>query len=241
MNTPAIAVIQSVPPRSPPVVLLKRRGDRPAAREWAETLSSALDAELVQLEFTGLPEGAGSPGGAWGGRTSALARRLRRFGPRVVVMAAGCGWPAESAGWLASAARAPCLVARASRGRRPVLAATSLEDPCHPVVLEACSLATALDRPLTIVHNDLAQIAGADRGVHLEAERRLARLADELGADAVLTRSVDVASGILTEARREDADLIVVGASGSPPDSGPAGAVITQMARRSVLVVPPSA
>lgn len=251
MNALATSVTLSLqafaqrPPVTPaprgPVVLLKRRGDRPAARQWAETLSNALDAELVQLELSDLPEAAGTAGGAWHGRTAALARRLRRFGPRVVVMAAGVAWPAEIAGRLAAASGAPCLVARASRGRRAVLAATSLEDRGHPVVMEACTLATALDRPLTIVHNTIAQIAGADRGDHLEAERRLARLADELGADAVLTRSVDVASGVLTEARREDADLIVVGTSVSPPDGDPAGAVITQMARRSVLVVPPVA
>lgn len=216
-----------------PVVLVLDGPRRPVSREWAVTLSTALRAELVELELTGL--GVGAPGVL--DRTQRLAQTLRQLEPQLVVLPAVPGWPAESAGRLASACGAPCLVARSHHARSGVLAATSLEDRRHPVLQEAARLAGALGRPLTVVHNTAVEVVSAGRGPG-GLERRLERVGTELGAEVVVTRAQDAVSGILGEARREDADLIVVGAPSSPSNTGPVGARVVGMARRSVLIVP---
>ena len=231
----------SLASRGPVVLLVDRGGARSAARQWAMTLADALQTELVEIDLTEAIQEFGEPWAARLDRTARLAQTLQPLAARVVVLPAGAGWPAESAGGLATQTGVPCLVARAPQAHRGVLAATSLEDRRHPVLQEAASIAHAMGRPLTVLHNATARIAGAGRGVRVSLEQRLDQVASELGAEAVVTRALDAVSGILSEARREDADLIVVGASTSPSNGGPVGGRITGMARRSVLVVPLSA
>lgn len=218
--------------RRPVVLVLEGRG-RPVARDWAVELSAALNAELIELELASL---GGDTRGALD-RPQRLAATLLELGPQLVVLPTTPGWPSESAAWLARACAVPCLVARSHQGRTGLLAATSLEDRLHPVLQEAARLAGALGRPLTVVHNASAEVVKAGRGAGA-VERRLERVGVELGAEVVVTRAQDAVSGILAEARREDADLIVVGAPCSPPNTGPVGARIVGFSRRSVLIVP---
>jgi nucleotide-binding universal stress UspA family protein len=214
-----------------PVVLVHARHETSAPREWAEALAAALHTGLVDLQLPG--------GDTEAEDMERLARALRSLAPRLVVLPSAVGGPCESAARLAAECGVPFLVARPRRARRGVLAATSLEDARHPVLREAARVAGALGRPLTCLHNTRTRVLGADRGPGSAGlEQRLDRLATELGADVVLTRAQDPVSGIIQEARREEADLIVVGTAPSPADTGPVGARVAGLARRSVLVVP---
>lgn len=241
MMTPATLPIQALQgaPRlaNGPVVLVHARGETSASREWAAALATALKTELLELDFTQVVAEVGAAAAL--DRTQRLAEALRPLSPRLVVLPAVVGWPAECAGRLATACGVACLVARPHHQRRGVLAATSLEDGRYPVLKEAAVVAGALGSPLTFVHNTAVRVVGASRGRRSAGmERRLDQVATELGADVVVTRALDPVSGVLGEARREDADLIVVGASTSPANGGPVGARIAGMATRSVLIVP---
>ncbi|MDP3151901.1 MAG: universal stress protein [Archangium sp.] len=237
--TPSALPLQGLPRTSQvasrPVVLVRAKHETRASGEWAEALAAALQAQLVTLELEAL-------GNQGLDETDRLAQALRSLAPRLVVLPSVVGGPAESAGRLAAACGAPCLVARSRHAHRGVLAATSLEDRRHPVLEEAARVAGALGCPLTFLHNTRVRVMGPHRDTRAASlERRLDQLATELGADVVLTCAFDPVSAILAEAGREDADLIVVGAATSPPDSGPVGGRVAGLATRSVLVVPPAA
>jgi nucleotide-binding universal stress UspA family protein len=234
-KTPAAVLPFTFTPRlaKRPVLLLQDgpSADR-ASREWAVAFAAGLRAELVEGEL-GLSPGQRSELD----ETQWLAPVLRSFDPQLVVIPAESTRLAANASRLAGSSGVPCLVARPRHARSTVLAATSLEDERHPVLQEGARLAEALGLPLTVVHNSEAQVVGAGRGEVL-LQRRLEVVGAELDAEVVVTRAPDPVSGILGEARREDADLIVVGASSSPEHVGPVGAAVAGLARRSVVIVP---
>ncbi len=189
---------------------------------------------------------------------SELVAICQEPGTALVVMPAALGHFAHGATGLAARARVPVLLAHAARSDERVVVASNFEDPRLPVVREAARLAERLDAPLTVVHNVAgfsAQLvaAGAASGMPLlptddaELARERARsvslalAALDVLPDVSVTSRLDPVTGILEEAARADADLVVVGvrrqagarrfASGVPER-------VCAAAAHSVLLVP---
>ncbi len=249
----ALAVVAAAEARRPVVLIRRDQSAHRHASTWAVALAEALHTDLVVVRLgservlnararwqrrfgsrtaapalLSVPEGRG---------TTHLANAIAPLNPCVVVVGQAGRWPGDSAGQLASECGVPCLVARAPRGQRGVVVATSLEDERAPVVREASAWARVLGRPLTVLHNQEVSMGGAGRTGR--EEDQLEALAESLGARAVLTRSLDPVAGILDVARTDDADLIVVGASLSRSDGARRVAPrISALAKRSVMIVP---
>ncbi|MBE2254225.1 MAG: universal stress protein [Myxococcus sp.] len=184
--------------------------------------------------------------------TTNLAGALQGLDPRLVVVPSTGLWPGDSVSRLSLEANVPVLVARREPGHAPVIAASSLTDRRLPVLEQGASVAHALGRSLTFVHN-VDPLVLAWTGDSLSpfvlpsAEQRVARHAAdqlELAADAhdagvTITRQGDPVGGILAAARRAHADLVVVGADPKPSLlSRRVTARVVASAPESVLVVP---
>lgn len=160
----------------------------------------------------------------------ALAHVSRRTTPRLIVVPRdSLSSPREAIG-LAHGCGAPVLVARPAAGSDAVVVASDLRDPRAPVVRTAAAIAAHLRAPLCVVHN-------AEPGSRVRT--RLHDVLERIGvhADAVLRSAPQTTDAVLHEARAREADLLVVGSTGSHPRSGVAAEVL-ERARRSVLVMP---
>ncbi|MDP2275605.1 MAG: universal stress protein [Archangium sp.] len=168
--------------------------------------------------------------------TSQLAQALATLGPQVVVLGSARTWPGDCVAQLATESGTPFLIARPARTGAGVVAATSLTEAQFPVLKEAQAWATALGRPLTLLHNIEPRLG---QSLRTGLEEKMETFAQEHGAAVAFTRAYDPVSSILDVARADDADVIVVGASASRSDAARRVAPrIVSMAKRSVMVVP---
>lgn len=134
------------------------------------------------------------------------------------------------------------LIPRGHSSFLTVVAATDLQDENIPVLRQAAQVATTLDATSIAVHSvvDVAQVASPAK---LDDRRRtLARAMLDIDRqfEAVVVHAADAAQGILEQAHRRDADLIVVGVRPArhPTSASATTASVIQGARRSVLVTP---
>jgi nucleotide-binding universal stress UspA family protein len=159
-------------------------------------------------------------------------------------------------------AKVPVLVSRKAQPSESIVAATDLLNESVPVLRRGVQLSTATDNEITFVHNVEPRpqyfVGTVDRGGFVielppEPERvklkedRLRKIAAELGSDinTVIANKEDTANAILAVARRNQADLVVVGRHHRTWIERVFGenvaAAVVERAERSVLVVPISA
>jgi nucleotide-binding universal stress UspA family protein len=159
----------------------------------------------------------------------------------------GCGKAATA---LARAAGCPVLVARAPTSRSTLLVATDVSDDLHSICSRAAALAEALHAPVLAFHdaafrpselssrvNTLTDVWAQIQAERMEATRHQ-RLPD---LEVLLAHGTDRVKSILEQARREDAEILIVGVSeggGSACDE--LAEAVVDRAIRSVLVVPSS-
>lgn len=171
----------------------------------------------------------------------------------------GCG-PLATA--LARASGRPVLVARSPTSRSTLLVASDLSDDVHPIASRTAALAEALHAPVLAFHDvgfgpvdsraiDAGGLDGPERSSRLNAlTQAWAELQNERlesgchqrlpELEVLLARGTDRVETILQQARREDAEIIVVGACADAAGSGAELAShVIERAVRSVLVVPP--
>ena len=150
---------------------------------------------------------------------------------------------------LARASGRPVLVAREPTRRSTLLVATDVDGDLHPLWSRTAVLAEALHAPVLAFHNVGYRADGRNSRVDallagwskLQAERLQAaghqRLPD---LEVLLAHGSDRVETVLEQARREDAEIIVV-TTGADAASGPQdelAAAVVDRAVRSVLVVP---
>lgn len=166
----------------------------------------------------------------------------------VVSARAGCG---EAAVALARASSRPVLVARPPTTRHTLLVATEAGMDNHPALANAARLAVALHAPV-LVFQDVQGLSSRDTfpsQVDVLAESwRKARepLEDEINRrppelDVVLACSGDRVDGILQQARREDAGMIIMSLPGMKGPCDELVRAVVDGALRSVLIIPPHA
>jgi nucleotide-binding universal stress UspA family protein len=187
------------------------------------------------------------PGGADVVEETALRARQREVD--WIVMADvhdGCGTLATA---LARAAGCPVLVARAPTSRSTLLVATDVSDDLYSICSRAAALAEALHAPVLAFHDaafrtpELSSRVNTltDVWAQIQAERLQAKRHQRLPElEVLLAHGTDHVETILQQARREDAEILIVGASegaASGADDELAAAVVDR-ATRSVLVVP---
>jgi nucleotide-binding universal stress UspA family protein len=159
----------------------------------------------------------------------------------------GCG---RSATALARAAGCPVLVARQPTSRSTLLVATDLGDDLAAIFRRAAALAGALHAPVLAFHDAAFPTPGLSSRVntltdvwaqiqtermHVMGHQRLPEL------EVLLAHGTDRVSAILQQARREDAEILVVGLSEQAASgSDELAASVVDRAIRSVLVVPSS-
>lgn len=177
-----------------------------------------------------------------------VARIARRRGADWIIVSAhaGCGAAAVA---LARSAGRPVLVARTSTTRYTLLVATEVEMDNYPALDSAARLAVALQAPVLVFH-DVRGLSSVDMftpqidalaqpwsRIQQNLQHAVDRRPPEL--DVVLAYSGDRVQGILQQARREDAEMIIMNlpAEESPRGDGLAAAV-ADGALRSVLIVP---
>jgi hypothetical protein len=160
----------------------------------------------------------------------------------------GCGATAVA---LAHAARCPVLVARAPTTNSVLLVATEAQQDHYPALKRAARLALPLRSPVMVLH-DIANLpetarlsaqvdALAGPWALLQRECQVGRTGQCLPCiDILLARSGDRVAGVLEQARREDAELIIVSTSDAEPFAPPArfAEAVANRALRSVLIVP---
>ena len=154
---------------------------------------------------------------------------------------------------LAAAAAVPVLVAREATHDETILAATDLESDGYPVLRLAAQLGQQLDAPVVALHNvnPVSCVGVAWPMIVLPAvpavEARSARLSQvwanlSFGASAVIRDEFNPVDAILWEARKRDADLLVVGTRRrgwfDRLVTGSVAAQVVNRAKRSVLVTP---
>lgn len=187
-----------------------------------------------------------SPGAVDSVEQAALRARERRVDWIVMSdLHDGCGKSATS---LARASGCPVLVARAPTTRSTLLIATDVSDDLDLISSRTATLAEALQAPVLAFHDvgfrapELSSRVNAltDAWSRVQAERLKAgdhRRLPEL--EVLLAHGTDRVRTILQQARREDAEIIIVGV----PENASAGAddvaaAVVERAIRSVLVVP---
>jgi nucleotide-binding universal stress UspA family protein len=186
--------------------------DERATRAWLrENLAEEEVEQVVVLE------------GNFDEQAAAYARGV---GARWIVVAPCPGTMGKNVTSLARTCQVPVLVAR-DRGRpESIVAATDLRSPGYPVLTAAAELGGCLEARVVAVHNvhPLALLVGtggawppiallpADPS-RASRSARLARAAERLAVEAcaVVRDEPSVADAVLDEARRQDADLVVVG------------------------------
>lgn len=179
------------------------------------------------------------------------ALRARERDVDWVVMSAahdGCG---RSATALARASGCPVLVAREPTSRCTLLVATDVSHDLYAISSRAAELAEVLHAPVLAFHDvafhepELSSRVSAltDAWSRIQAERLKAGGHQRLPElEVLLARGTDRVEAILQQARREDAEVIIVGVSddAANPVNDLAADVIDR-AIRSVLVVPSDA
>lgn len=157
----------------------------------------------------------------------------------------GCGKAATA---LARAAGCPVLVARAPTSRSTLLVATDVSDDLHSICSRAAALAEAPHAPVLAFHdaafrpselssrvNTLTDVWAQIQAERMEANRHQ-RLPD---LEVLLAHGTDRVKSILDQARREDAEILIVGVSeGGATAYDELAAAVVDRAIRSVLVVP---
>jgi nucleotide-binding universal stress UspA family protein len=223
----------------------------PAGRAWLETTRRLLAAtrETRRWCADALPNAALSerliPGAA--NIVEEAALRARERGVDWIVMPDvhdGCG---RSATALARASGCPVLVARAPTSRSTLLLATDVSEDLYPISSRAAALAEALHAPVLAFHDvgfrvpELSSRVNAltDAWAQIQLERlaggghqRLPEL------EVLLAHGTDRVETILQQARREDAEIIIVGLSEGADAETDLAAEVVDHAIRSVLVVP---
>ncbi len=157
---------------------------------------------------------------------------------------------------LASTSGVPVLVAREATHDETIVAATDLESEGYPVLRRAAQLGQQLDAPVIALHNvnpvsfvggigDAWPMMVLPGGPVREARSaRLSQISESLPVDAsaVIRNEVNPVDAILGEARRHDADLVVVGTRRRSwfdrLVTGSVAAQVVNRAKRSVLVTP---
>lgn len=183
---------------------------------------------------------------------AAVGRLARSRDVEWIVMPAhdGCGAAAVA---LARAARCPVLVARAPTASSELLVATVAQQDHYPTLKRAARLALALQSSVLVLHDvsDLPStaslLAQADAlgGPWALLQRQCAALPTGQclpSIDVLISRSGDRAGSVLEQARREDAEVIIVSVSEVEPCTSSAFAeAVANQALRSVLIVPAEA
>jgi nucleotide-binding universal stress UspA family protein len=224
----------------------------PAGKAWLEATRRLLAATRETRRFCAdvLPHAELSEriisGGADIAREAAHLARQRQVGWIVMpALREGCG---RSATALARASGCPVLVARAPTSRSTLLVASDVSDDVYPLCSRAAALAEALHAPVLAFHDVGCRVpelssrlnALTDTWAQLQTERlevgghqRLPEL------ELLLAHGSDRAETILQQARREDAEIIIVGAGPDADGADDATArAVVERAIRSVLVVP---
>lgn len=172
----------------------------------------------------------------------------------VLIIVPPCDWPmGHTVTSLAAAAAVPVLVAREATRDETIVAATDLESDGYPVLRLAAQLGQQLDAPVVALHNvnPVSCVGVAWPMIVLPAvpavEARSARLSQvwanlSFGASAVIRDEFNPVDAILWEARKRDADLLVVGTRRrgwfDRLVTGSVAAQVVNRAKRSVLVTP---
>lgn len=106
-----------------------------------------------------------------------------------------------------------------SEGQIKVLVCVTGQKTCERLIQEGSSIAKQFDGKVSVVH--VAAQGSAILGNHHEGEalEYLFRAADEVGADMTVLRTEDTMDTLVTFAREQQADCIVVG-TGSGRDGG---------------------
>jgi nucleotide-binding universal stress UspA family protein len=118
-----------------------------------------------------------------------------------------------------------------------LLAATDLEEPSTPVLRRAAQLGRHLDATVVALHGVPNGCSGHERPL---LERRLLMIEEAMRGfgghfESVVLRTGDPAREILQQARRCNADIILVGSRRRAPGTA---AQVVRSAQRSVLVAP---
>jgi nucleotide-binding universal stress UspA family protein len=177
-----------------------------------------------------------------------LASIARQHGADWIVLSAHATCGAAAAA-LARAAGRPVLVARASTTRHTLLVATDVESDSFPALDSAARLAVALQAPVLVFH-DVQGLSSTDMfppqvdalgepwtKIQEALQDAVDRRPPEL--DVVLSCSRDRVQGILQQARREDAEMIIMSLPASEsPRRDELAASVADGALRSVLIVP---
>jgi hypothetical protein len=220
-----------------------------SGRDWLQATRSLLATQRDTRAWCGeaLPEAvladraiAGS--GAW---VTELAQLARRKGSDWIVVRAGDVGGADAAA-LAAAAGCPVLVARAPTARSTLLVNAVSSDE-NSALASAAELSEALDAPVLAFRNlfgcapnersapEVERLAERWQQVQrerhpIEAGRRVPSL------DVVLGFAPDHTQALLSQALREDADMIVTAVGGGAGEAETDAVV--ERAVRSVLLVP---
>jgi nucleotide-binding universal stress UspA family protein len=157
----------------------------------------------------------------------------------------GCGKAATA---LARAAGSPVLVARAPTSRSTLLVASDVSDDLHSICSRAAALAEALHAPVLAFHDAAFRPSGLSSRVNtltevwaqIQTERMKAQRHQRLpDLEVLLAHGTDRVKTILDQARREDAEILIVGVSeGGASACDELAAAVVDRAIRSVLVVP---
>jgi hypothetical protein len=231
---------------------LKETATQPSGRLWLDGTRRLLSATRETRAWCDqvLPHATLSERGVAGvgdyvRTVAAIARR--RDAQWIIVSAHARGGAAAAA--LARAAGRPVLVARTSTTRYTLLVATDVAMDKYPALDSAARLAVALQAPVLVFH-DVRGLSPADMftpqvdalaepwtRIQHAVQHSVDRRPPEL--DVVLTYSGDRVQGILQQARREDAEMIIMSL---PAEESPRGdelaAAVADGALRSVLIVP---
>jgi len=214
-------------------------------RAWMSTVLLAggdPDQQRVVVRRGALIDEVSAHAAELGAELIVVAPHGGRFGALVEVLARTSGLPV----W----------VAREARSDDTIVAATDLEDATYPVVRAATRLADRLRTSVVAVHN-LRPRASHPRGpggvlpsvdtvaeITKDKTERLSQLARQLRTktDCVMRHDDSTADAILGEARRRDADAVMVGTREQAwfkrLSGGGVAARVVQQARRSVIVTP---
>ncbi|HTV21281.1 MAG TPA: universal stress protein [Polyangiaceae bacterium] len=212
-----------------------------ATRETRRWCASALpDAELSERLI---------PGGADVVREMALRARERDVDWIVMQdRSEGCG---EAATALARASGRPVLVARAPTSRSTLLVASDVRGDLYPLSSRAAALAEALHAPVLAFHDvgffthELTCRVDAltEAWARVQSDRWRASGQQRLPElEVLLAHGSDRVHTLLEQARREDAEIIIVATEDEDAHRhGPElAAAVVDRAVRSVLVVPSS-
>lgn len=142
----------------------------------------------------------------------------------------------------------PVLSARPTGPAPAIVAATDCSSSFVPVIREACVLAVALGRKLTLVHNvppekfqyeECIRLLNSLQLVDMLAQRVREQLKQpEIESEVVLTREADEAQAVLKVVRAKQADLLLVGVKPSELDLHRTADALLKDAPYSALFIP---